>query len=415
MVSVAQKVSIIIPTHNRYKSLEKLLDHIAKQSYPLNLVEVVVVADGCKDQTIDMLKLYKAPFDLRYVEQNGKGAAVARNTGAAAATGDIFLFLDDDIEPSVDLVKAHLNAHNKQDRVVIGYLPFILPENAGFYHIKLWAWWEDKFQRMLNPGYRYNFEDLLSGNFSLQASLFNKVKGFDSTLRCREDYELGVRLLKAGANFIFSKEAWGYHRDVVTDLNRSLQRKWQEGIADVQFGRYHSDLIVRLRVSTLNGWLRSKSRSGLLFCIIYFSKLTDRTANLLVYYMSLLEWFRLRKSWSIVNGNLHNYWYIRGVTEALNRRSKIVEFLQEGRILSKQEHGLEVDLQLGLKAVMNLVDKHRPASIRIKFGGQLVGDIDYWPGAERLRGIHLPLLLSSTLSWETMKAIALNELLLSGN
>ena len=62
-------ISVIIPTHNRKNSLEELLRTLAAQKYPMNLVEVVVVADGCVDDTSAMLKNFQAPYSLKFAEQ----------------------------------------------------------------------------------------------------------------------------------------------------------------------------------------------------------------------------------------------------------------------------------------------------------------------------------------------------------
>ncbi len=117
-------VSVIIPTHNRCKSLVRLLNALASQNYPLHLIEVIVVADGCKDATIEMLKTYHSEYLLRYVCLEGRGPAIARNEGAQLAKGSLLLFIDDDIDPSTGLIEAHVLAHNKPNKVVIGYLPF---------------------------------------------------------------------------------------------------------------------------------------------------------------------------------------------------------------------------------------------------------------------------------------------------
>ncbi len=218
-------VSVIIPTHNRCKSLERLLNALASQSYPLNLIEVIVVADGCQDATIEMLKTYYSEYLLRYVCLEGRGPAIARNEGAQLAKSSLLLFIDDDIDPSTGLIEAHVLAHNKPNKVVIGFLPFMVHKKVGFFVIRLRLWWEDKFLQMRKPGYRFNHEDLISGNFSIPSELFKKINGFDKTLRLREDYELGMRLIKSGAQFDFSTEAWGYHRDEATDLSRSLKEK----------------------------------------------------------------------------------------------------------------------------------------------------------------------------------------------
>ena len=44
-------VSVVIPTHNRRASVERALRALSVQSYPLALIEVIVVADGCTDGT----------------------------------------------------------------------------------------------------------------------------------------------------------------------------------------------------------------------------------------------------------------------------------------------------------------------------------------------------------------------------
>ena len=91
-------VSIIIPSHNRSSSLRRGLEALHSQTYPLELISVIVVADSCIDDTLAMLQDYKAPFKLQVIEVNCRSAAIARNTGAASATGQLLLFLDEDIE-----------------------------------------------------------------------------------------------------------------------------------------------------------------------------------------------------------------------------------------------------------------------------------------------------------------------------
>ena len=68
-------ISIIIPTHNRGNSLRRTLNAMCFQTYPVDNFEVLVVADGCTDGTIEMLQSYQAPFTLNIIEQKGQGAA----------------------------------------------------------------------------------------------------------------------------------------------------------------------------------------------------------------------------------------------------------------------------------------------------------------------------------------------------
>jgi GT2 family glycosyltransferase len=95
---------------------------------------------------------------------------------------------------------------------------------------------------MARPGHRFSYRDFFSGNVSLPAALFRRVGGFDEAIKVRlEDYELGIRLLKAGARFIFSPEATGDHHEN-SDLELWLERVRKEGIATVQITRAHPEL-----------------------------------------------------------------------------------------------------------------------------------------------------------------------------
>src|SRR5262245_19563251 len=134
----ASTISVIIPTHNRCASLRQTLDALSAQTYPLQQVEVLVVADGCVDGTVEMLRRYRAPFGMRIIEQQGQGPAAARNQGAAHATGRLLLFLDDDVKVVPSLIEAYVSAHQRcPGQVVVGYLPPVLESQEGFFRIQL--------------------------------------------------------------------------------------------------------------------------------------------------------------------------------------------------------------------------------------------------------------------------------------
>src|SRR4051794_18449175 len=139
------KVSIIIPTHNRAASLHRTLTALSVQDYPTSLTEVIVVADGCTDETVTMIGELRTDYQLTFVQQKNLGPSSARNVGAERANGDLLLFLDDDVEPSKGLVSAHVLAHRRStvmNLVVIGYYPPRISFQAGFYRAALLHWWE---------------------------------------------------------------------------------------------------------------------------------------------------------------------------------------------------------------------------------------------------------------------------------
>jgi glycosyltransferase involved in cell wall biosynthesis len=90
------KLSVIIPTYNEEATIAAIVERV--QAVHLTNVdkEIVVVDDGSKDRTGDVLQGLTGIRVIRHARNAGKGAAVS--TGIQAATGDIVLIQDADLE-----------------------------------------------------------------------------------------------------------------------------------------------------------------------------------------------------------------------------------------------------------------------------------------------------------------------------
>ena len=86
------KISVIIPTHNRAKSLERAIKSVLEQTYK-NL-EVIVIDDGSTDETSSIIKKYQKR--IRYFSQLHSGVSAARNLGLEKSEGTWVAFLDSD-------------------------------------------------------------------------------------------------------------------------------------------------------------------------------------------------------------------------------------------------------------------------------------------------------------------------------
>ena len=93
-------ISVIIPTYNRIKLLPFTLASLTPAKQPGIELEIIVIDDHSTDDTWDYV-LVNYPH-IKLLENKGKGAAAARNTGLKAAKGEYVLYLDSD-----DLLGTH--------------------------------------------------------------------------------------------------------------------------------------------------------------------------------------------------------------------------------------------------------------------------------------------------------------------
>lgn len=85
-------VSVIVAAHNEAHNIARRLQNILEQDYPEDRLEVIVVCDGCSDETADVA----AEFDNVTVLElrNRQGKASALNEGVAMAQGEVLVLTD---------------------------------------------------------------------------------------------------------------------------------------------------------------------------------------------------------------------------------------------------------------------------------------------------------------------------------
>lgn len=93
-------VSIIIPTYNEEKNIKTCLNAILKQDYPSKLIEIIIVDNRSTDKTVDIVNQYKRKYPHISLIFNDieKDAETSKMIGLHKSKGELFLYLDADIE-----------------------------------------------------------------------------------------------------------------------------------------------------------------------------------------------------------------------------------------------------------------------------------------------------------------------------
>lgn len=244
----APELSVVVATFNRPDSLLRILRELAAQTCDLARFEVVVVDDGSRDDATERVRAEQSAFaglSLQLHRQQNGGAARARQKGAELARGRLVLFVDDDMILPAEFVASHLQAHQGHDRrVVMGRLraaPGLatMPLFERFYARML-----DRFAaEVAQKDAHFSGPSLYTGNLSLPRALFFEAGGFDVSFGQIEDAELGVRLERAGADFVFSEAGYTVHASDHVSRDKWLKRSVTDGKFWTRLAHKHPDAV----------------------------------------------------------------------------------------------------------------------------------------------------------------------------
>ncbi|GAA0986751.1 hypothetical protein GCM10009551_038820 [Nocardiopsis tropica] len=222
-------VSVVMPARGGQRRLDLALASLAAQTYPEDLLEVVVVDDH-SSPALRLPPLRPARCRVLNAPEGGWGAGYARAYGAHASTGDILVWMDADMVAGPEFVEAQARWHHTHaEAVTLGRVRFAdagprTPEElmsrvrAGTLHRSLdtgrrHEWVECLLTQSdrLRDADHLGFHAYVGAAAGVRRNLYEAAGGVDPDLDLGQDTEFGYRLWQAGAVMVPEHAATAWH------------------------------------------------------------------------------------------------------------------------------------------------------------------------------------------------------------
>ncbi|WP_369048865.1 glycosyltransferase family 2 protein [Tenacibaculum sp. UWU-22] len=203
--------SIIVPVYNRPKEVDELLESLTKQTFK-DSFEVLIVEDGSKKSSEEIVKNYVSKLNLKYFYKENSGAGASRNYGMEKASGNYFIILDSDVivppqylyEVKKTLQENYTDAFGGPDAAHSSFTTLQKAINYSMTSVLTTGGIRGKKKSVGKFQPR-------SFNFGLSKTAFEKVKGF-SNMKTGEDIDLTFRLITNGFKTQLIDKAFVYHK-----------------------------------------------------------------------------------------------------------------------------------------------------------------------------------------------------------
>lgn len=213
------RVTIVVPAYNEAPRILHCVRALQAQSYPRDLLEIIIVDNGSTDETFELLQ---REAGIVVLQERAPGSYAARNRALEVASGDIVGFTDADCRPHGNWVE---NAVEYLKSPAVGVV-------AG--HVEL------DFDHLERPNSSELFEKCfafkqaqnardgvcVTANWFSPRRLLQLMGGFDGTLKSGGDHKLSQRICSAGYQIVYAADVVVRHpaRTRFGDLTRKRRR-----------------------------------------------------------------------------------------------------------------------------------------------------------------------------------------------
>lgn len=240
--SSQQSFSVIIAARNEAGKIEACLQALVNQYYPKDKYEIIVVADRCSDNTVQVANRFKEKFlqftilEVQEVPTGISPKKYALARGIKEAAYDRFLFLDADVVPASNHIQVMNRYFGGNGEAVVGVMK--LAYRQGFWQSFL------RYERLLNwsvaAGSIGNKNPMISygGNWGYTRNAFEKVGGFEGIYESLggDDDLLLQKFGRENLNVRFCSDPAGW---VSTEAPGSLRTFLQQRRRHFAAGKYY--------------------------------------------------------------------------------------------------------------------------------------------------------------------------------
>jgi glycosyltransferase involved in cell wall biosynthesis len=253
-LSQSPRVSVVVASYNGAPTLKTCLQSLVRLNYPD--YEVILVDDGSTDDSAALAALFP---EVRYLKQEtNRGLGVARNTGIAAATGEIIAFTDSDCRADEDWLYYLVGDLLNSRFAGIGGHNFLPPDDSPTAACV-----------MVSPGGPAHVmltdrlaEHIPGCNMAFYKWALAHIGGFDPLYwKAGDDVDVCWRLQQRGYRLGFSPAGfvWHYRRNTIKAY---LKQQAGYGDAEALLERRHPENFNRFGGSIWHGRIYSPAKYG---------------------------------------------------------------------------------------------------------------------------------------------------------
>lgn len=237
------RVSIVIPMLNEAEAIARCVRSILDQSYPVELIEIIVVdgmsRDGSRDRVAELAKEHA---NIKLYDNPQRRTPIALNIGARNAQGNVVIILGAHTQIHRDFVRLNIQYMNELDVKCVGGTQLNVGETFLQRAIGLAM---GSFFGIPSAPYRFlpkkRFVDTVV-YASYRKELFEEIGYFDEELHISEDAEFNWRIRKAGYRIFYTPEIISYYYPRKT-LGRLFKQFFNYGILRVNVIKKHQDAV----------------------------------------------------------------------------------------------------------------------------------------------------------------------------